>query len=129
MEGKDTFYAKITGYRAGNFPIYEEVAPEDLDLTVKYKWIDEKPQIEIKVVPDARWAQVFGKDYCANDFGFYSIFDTWCVRALVTQYGIDRVKALLDFAKKYNINDLAEYNSCLVDGAIKFFDYAGYGED
>ena len=65
MEGKDTFYAKITGYRASNFPIYEEVAPEDLDLTVKYKWIDEKPQIEIKVVSDDRWAQVFDKDYGA----------------------------------------------------------------
>ena len=70
-----------------------------------------------------------GKDYCANDFGFYSIFDTWCVGALVTQYGIDRVEALLDFAKKYNVNDLAEYNSCLENGVIKFFDYAGYDED
>lgn len=67
MEGKDTFYAKITGYRAGNFPIYEEVAPEDLDLTVvKYNWIDEKPQIEIKVVSDDRWAQVFGRDFGAE---------------------------------------------------------------
>ena len=73
--------------------------------------------------------QESGKDYCANGFGFDSIVDTWCVGALVTQYSIDRVEALLDFAKKYNVNDLAEYNSCLENGVIKFFEYAGYGED
>lgn len=70
-----------------------------------------------------------GKDYGAEHLDYRINFDTWCLGALVSHYGIDKVEALVKFVKQNNINDLTEYNSCLENGAIKFFDYAGYGED
>lgn len=120
-----------------NYRLAKECGVEEFFVATEYfttiadhdVYIQKKVDIDSQERITTKANQEIGKDYCANDFGFYSIFDTWCAGALVTQYGIDRVKALLDFAKKYNINDLAEYNSCLENGVIKFFDYAGYGED
>lgn len=122
---------------AENYKLAKEQGVDEFFIATEYfatianhdVYIQKKVDIDSQERITTRANREIGKDYSAEHMDYRSIFDTWCIGALVIQYSIDRVKALLDFAKKYNVNDLAEYNSCLENGVIKFFDYAGYGED
>ena len=89
-------------------------------------YIQKKVDIDSQEIITTRANREIGKDYSAEHMDYRIMFDTTCLGALVSQYDIDKVEALVKFAKQNDINDLAEYNSCLVDGAIKFFDYAGF---
>ncbi len=92
-------------------------------------YIQKKVDIDSQEKITTRANREAGKDYSAEHMDYRMIFDTTCLGALVSQYDIDKVEALVKFVKQNDINDLTEYNSCLENGVIKFFDYAGYGED
>lgn len=57
-------------------------------------------------------------------------FDESSLGAIIDYYGVDIAEKLISFVTEYDINDLTSYN-CTIDddGEVKFFDYAGYGED
>ena len=57
-------------------------------------------------------------------------FDESSLGAIIGYYGVDIAEKLISFVIEYDINDLTSYN-CTIDdnGEVKFFDYAGYGED
>ena len=60
----------------------------------------------------------------------WNYFDESSLGAVIDHYGVDIAEKLISFVIEYDINDLTSYN-CTIDddGEVKFFDYAGYGED
>lgn len=119
---------------AENYKLAKEQGVDEFFIATEYfatiadhdVYIQKKVDIASQEKITTRANREIGKDYGAEHWDYRIIFDTTCLGALVSQYDIDKVEALYNFVKKYNINDLAEYNSCLENGAIKFFDYAGF---
>ena len=119
---------------AENYKLAKEQGVDEFFIATEYfttianhdVYIQKKVDIDSQERITTRANREAGKDYSAEHMDYRIMFDTTCLGALVSQYDIDKVEALIKFVKQNDINDLAEYNSCLVDGAIKFFDYAGF---
>lgn len=119
---------------AENYKLAKEQGVDEFFIATEYfatiadhdVYIQKKVDIASQERITTKANREIGKDYGAEHWDYRIIFDTTCLGALVSQYDIDKVEALYNFVKKYNINDLAEYNSCLENGTIKFFDYAGF---